>query len=51
MRIEPRISGDFSSFLCTSGGYGIVGMRGGKPFADVVAGKIEIERFQVVMPD
>lgn len=41
--ISPVIMGDYSSFLCTAEGYGIAGMRDGKPFLEVKKGKIEIE--------
>ncbi|WP_254450230.1 GH116 family glycosyl hydrolase [Cohnella herbarum] len=42
--VSPKVSGDYSSFLCTAGGYGIAGMKDGKPYVDVKAGRIEIER-------
>jgi uncharacterized protein (DUF608 family) len=48
MYVAPKVSGDFSSFLCTSGGYGIAGMRGGNPFVDVKVGRIEIEHIKLV---
>jgi hypothetical protein len=41
--IEPRIRGDFRSFLSTATGYGTVGVAGGKPFIEVRSGKIEIK--------
>lgn len=40
--LRPRMSGDFRCFLSTATGYGTVGIRDGKPFLDVVGGKIEI---------
>ncbi|SFJ76042.1 Uncharacterized protein, contains GBA2_N and DUF608 domains [Paenibacillus sp. UNC496MF] len=46
--LSPRSVEDYGSFLCTSGGYGIAGMRGGKPFVDVKAGKIEIDQVRVI---
>ena len=42
--IEPRIKGDFRSFLCTATGYGTAGIRNGKPFVDVQRGTIQISR-------
>ena len=33
--LEPKIRGDFRSFLATASGYGTVGVRAGKPFLDV----------------
>ncbi|MBW7456636.1 glycoside hydrolase family 116 protein, partial [Paenibacillus sepulcri] len=47
MYFTKKASGDFSSFLCTSSGYGIVGIRGGEPFADVKSGNIDIEHFRL----
>jgi len=44
--IRPSISGDFRSFLCTASGYGTVGLKNGKPFVEVVSGKIPIERIE-----
>ncbi len=42
--LEPRIPGDFRSFLSTATGYGTVGVRAGQPFLDVRAGTIEVAR-------
>ena len=44
LHLEPRIHGDFRSFLATATGYGTVGVRGGQPFLDVRAGRIEVAR-------
>lgn len=41
--IEPRIKGDFTSFLSTNFGFASVGLKGGKPFVDVKEGNIPIE--------
>jgi len=38
--LNPAIDGDFASFFCTAEGYGIVGIRNGKPFLDVHEGSI-----------
>ncbi|RED65524.1 GH116 family glycosyl hydrolase [Cohnella lupini] len=46
LHVAPNNSGDFSSFLCTSSGYGIAGVRDGIPFVDVKAGDIEIEHIK-----
>ena len=40
--LEPSIAGDFRSFFAAAGGYGTVGVRGGEPFLDVVAGAIPV---------
>ncbi|MCQ2159175.1 MAG: non-lysosomal glucosylceramidase [Bacteroidales bacterium] len=42
--IDPKIKGDFSSFLSTNFGYASVGIRGGKPFLEVKEGDIPVER-------
>jgi uncharacterized protein (DUF608 family) len=46
--LNPNIKGDFRSFLAASTGYGTVGVKGGQPFFEPAAGKIEIRaiRFQ-----
>jgi hypothetical protein len=44
LHLEPRIAGDFRSFLSTATGYGTVGVRGGQPFLDVLSGRIDVER-------
>ncbi len=44
--LHPSVKGDFRAFLCTATGYGTVGVRKGKPFIKVVAGKIPVERIE-----
>jgi len=44
--IEPMIAGDFRSFLSTATGYGTVGVRKGKPFIEVKAGKIDYKEIK-----
>jgi len=44
LHVEPRIPGDFRSFLSTATGYGTAGVRSGKPFLDVRSGTIEVAR-------
>jgi len=44
--LQPAIKGDFRSFLATATGYGTVGVRNGRPFADVAAGAIEIKEIK-----
>jgi hypothetical protein len=44
LHLEPRLEGDFRGFLSTATGYGTVGVKGGKPFLEVKAGKIDVER-------
>ena len=40
--LDPRIKGDFRSFLATATGYGTVGVRKGRPFVEVKSGAIEV---------
>jgi len=42
LHLEPRIKGDFRSFLSTATGYGTVGVKNGKPFVEVKSGKIDM---------
>ena len=44
LHVEPRLPGDFRSFLSTATGYGTVGVRSGKPFLEVRSGAIDVER-------
>ncbi len=44
--IQPRIEGDFRSFLSTATGYGTVRVKNGEPFVEVKSGEIEIERIE-----
>lgn len=42
--LDPRIDGDFRSFLSTEDGFGTVGMKHGKPFLEVREGRIPVKR-------
>lgn len=42
MTLKPRIKGDFACFISTASGYGLVGVRQGKPFLDVTQGVIPV---------
>jgi hypothetical protein len=42
--LEPKIKGDFRSFLATATGFGTVGVKDGKPFLEVKAGQIDVQR-------
>jgi len=44
--VEPQIKGDFRSFLATATGYGIVGVKHGKPFLEVKSGNIEVKEIR-----
>ena len=46
LHLEPRVPGDFRAFLSTATGYGTVGVRAGKPFLDVKAGKIDVQKIE-----
>lgn len=47
MYIDSRIGNDFSSFFSGETGWGTVGLRKGKPFANAVEGTIPVKRFNV----
>lgn len=47
LSLDPKIPGNFRSFLSTATGYGVVGMKGGKPFMEVKAGTIELKKVVV----
>ena len=38
--LKPAVKGDFRCFLSTATGFGTVGVKNGKPFAEVVSGQI-----------
>jgi uncharacterized protein (DUF608 family) len=42
--LKPAVKGDFRTFISTATGYGTVGVKDGKPFCDVVSGKIPYEK-------
>ena len=44
--LEPRVRGDFRSFLATETGYGTVGIKQGKPFVEVKSGAIQIKQIK-----
>ncbi|MCE0498342.1 MAG: non-lysosomal glucosylceramidase [Methylacidiphilales bacterium] len=46
LHLEPKIKGDFRSFLSTATGFGVVGVKDGKPFLEVKAGQIEVRAIE-----
>ncbi len=46
--LQPAVKGDFKAFLCTATGYGTVGVKDGKPFCDVVSGRIPFEKIEYI---
>lgn len=42
--IDSRIGNNFTTFLSTGTGFGNVGLKGGKPFVNVVHGKIDVKK-------
>jgi len=46
LHLQPAVKGDYRCFLSTATGYGTVGVKGGKPFLEVVAGTIPYKRIQ-----
>ncbi len=47
LTLAPKIKGDFSVFICTNTGFGLTGMKDGKPFVDVVEGTIDVQNIKV----
>jgi uncharacterized protein (DUF608 family) len=45
--LSPALAGDFRCFLSTATGYGTVGVRDGRPFVEVRAGRIDLEGIRV----
>jgi uncharacterized protein (DUF608 family) len=50
LHVEPRLRGDFRSFLATATGYGTAGVRSGRPFLEVRSGTIEVARIDYRPP-
>jgi hypothetical protein len=48
LHLKPAVKGDFRSFLATATGFGIVGVKDGSPFVEVVSGKIHYTRINYV---
>jgi hypothetical protein len=48
LHLEPAIRGDFRSFLSTATGYGVVGVKSGKPFVEVRSGEIDVTEIKYV---
>ncbi|MGI9245454.1 MAG: GH116 family glycosyl hydrolase, partial [Steroidobacteraceae bacterium] len=44
--LSPSVTGDFECFLAAATGYGLVGVRDGKPFVSVVDGQIPYQRIE-----
>ncbi len=47
LHLAPRLTGDFQSFLSTESGFGMAGVRDGKPFCEALHGTIEVARFEM----
>jgi uncharacterized protein (DUF608 family) len=41
---DPKLKGDFKSFICTANGFGSAGIRKGKPFLNVIDGEIDVKK-------
>ncbi|MBE3132042.1 MAG: hypothetical protein IMZ55_01095 [Acidobacteria bacterium] len=48
LHLEPRIKGDFRCFFSTASGYGLVGVKNGKPFFEPASGQLEIREMKYV---
>jgi len=46
LHMDSRIGPDFQCFISTDTGYGLAGLRKGKPFIEVVSGSIPVEKFE-----
>ena len=44
LTINPAVKSDFKSFISTNTGYGNVGIKDGKPFINVIKGKIDVDK-------
>ncbi|HEV8150404.1 MAG TPA: GH116 family glycosyl hydrolase, partial [Gemmatimonadales bacterium] len=44
--LEPKLAGDFQSFLATASGYGTVGVKHGKPFVSPRSGTIAVREIK-----
>jgi uncharacterized protein (DUF608 family) len=47
LHLRPRLRGDFQCFLSTATGYGLVGVRRGRPFLEVHSGRIEVSELRL----
>ena len=50
LHLNPSIKGDFRCFLSTATGYGVVGVRKGKPFYEPCSGTLEIREIKHSAP-
>jgi uncharacterized protein (DUF608 family) len=41
LHLQPSLKGDFRAFFASATGYGTVGVKNGKPFLEIAAGKID----------
>ena len=47
LHLRPTIKGDFRAFISTATGYGTVGVKKGKPFLEVKAGRIDAQEIDL----
>jgi uncharacterized protein (DUF608 family) len=47
LHIDSKIGGNFRAFLATAGGYGLAGLKSGRPYLEVLEGRIEVARCRV----
>lgn len=45
--IDSKVGRNFKSFLSTDTGFGLAGLKNGKPFIEVAYGSIDVDRFNV----
>ena len=51
LHVQPRIEGDFRSFICAEKGYGTLVFENGTATLDVVHGTIDVDRIELQAPD
>ncbi|MCX7866494.1 MAG: non-lysosomal glucosylceramidase [Limisphaera sp.] len=47
LHLRPRLRGDFQCFIATATGYGLVGVRRGRPFLEVRGGRIDVAEIRL----
>ncbi|MBI4027506.1 MAG: hypothetical protein HY360_21145 [Verrucomicrobia bacterium] len=46
LHLQPSVKGDFRAFLATATGFGVIGVKKGKPFLEVKSGMIEARKIR-----
>jgi len=48
--LKPRVKGDFKTFFSTDSGWGLAGIRKGKPFVKILYGNVRVEKIEIRFP-